>query len=100
MLKIGVLGAGHLGKIHIRLLKEIASAELTGFYDRNFEAAAAVAKEFGVRSFYSLEELLQASDAVDIVVPTVSHYESAVKAIRKTKHVFIEKPLTQTVAEG
>lgn len=100
MLKIGVLGSGHLGKIHIRLLKEIPSAQLVGFYDRNDEAAVAVEKEFGIRRFYSYKELLQAADAIDIVVPTVSHYESAVIAIKASKHVFIEKPLANTVSEG
>ncbi len=100
MLKIGVLGCGHLGKIHIRLLKEIPTAQLVGFFDHNADAADAVSKEFGIRRFYSFQELLQASEAIDIVVPTVSHYESAVKAIKQSKHVFIEKPLTNTVAEG
>jgi predicted dehydrogenase len=100
MLKIGVLGSGHLGKIHIRLLKEIATAELVGFYDHNREAADAVANEFGIRRFESYEEMLHQADAIDIVVPTVSHYESAIKAIRNSKHVFIEKPLANSVSEG
>lgn len=100
MLKIGVLGAGHLGKIHIRLLKEISTAQLIGFYDHNSEVAIAVEKELGVKHFNSLDELLNESDAVDIVVPTVAHYECAVKAIKKSKHIFVEKPLTNTVAEG
>ncbi len=100
MLKIGVLGAGHLGKIHIRLLKEIPTAQLVGFYDHNGDVADHVAKEFGVKRYYSYTELLEASDAVDIVVPTIAHYESAVKAIKRTKHIFIEKPLAHTVSEG
>jgi len=100
MLKIGVLGSGHLGKIHIRLLKEIATAELVGFYDHNPEAADIVAKEFGIRKFNSFDEMLSEADAIDIVVPTVSHYESAVKAIRNSKHIFIEKPLANSVSEG
>ena len=100
MLKIGVLGSGHLGKIHIRLLKEIASAELVGFYDHNSEAAELVEKEFGVKRFHSYDELLQEADAIDVVVPTVAHYDCAVKAIKESKHVFIEKPLANSVAEG
>ena len=100
MLKIGVLGAGHLGKIHIRLLKEISTAELVGFYDHHPGASDEVEKEFGVKRFNSYEELLREVDAIDIVVPTVSHYECAVKAIKQSKHVFVEKPLTNTVAEG
>jgi predicted dehydrogenase len=100
MLKIGVLGAGHLGKIHIRLLKEIHSAKLIGFFDLDKDAAVAVEKEFGIRRFDSYEDLLNEADAIDIVVPTVSHFESALKAIKRSRHVFIEKPLANTVAEG
>jgi len=100
MLKIGVLGAGHLGKIHLRLLKEIPTAELVGFFDHNLEAALAIEKELGVKHFNSYAELLKEVDAVDIVVPTVAHYEIAVKAIKQSKHVFIEKPLANTVSEG
>jgi predicted dehydrogenase len=100
MLRIGVLGAGHLGKIHIRLLKEIPTVQLVGFYDHNGDVADAVAKESGVRRFYSYPELMEACDVIDIVVPTVAHYECAVKAIKKSKHIFVEKPLTNTVAEG
>lgn len=100
MLKIGVLGAGHLGKIHIRLLKEIPAFELVGFFDPNPEAAAAVAAEFGIKSWPSSAELIEACDALDIVTPTLYHFENAEKAIRRSKHVFIEKPLTHTVAEG
>src|SRR5689334_12286928 len=100
MLKIGVVGSGHLGKIHIRLLKEIPTAQLVGFYDHNAEAADAVEKEFGIRKFNSYRELLNVVDAIDIVVPTVAHYECAAIAIKESKHIFIEKPLANTVAEG
>lgn len=100
MLKIGVLGAGHLGKIHIRLLKEIPAFELLGFFDPNPEAAEKVATELGVKAWASADELIEAADVLDIVTPTLYHFESAEKAIRKSKHVFIEKPLTNTVAEG
>jgi len=100
MLKIGVLGAGHLGKIHLRLLKEIPDAEIVGFYDHNAEHAAHVEKEFGIKSFQGAEELIDACEAIDVVTPTISHYEYANMAVRKSKHVFIEKPLSHTVAEG
>ena len=100
MIKIGVIGAGHLGKIHIRLLKEIKTVQLIGIYDHNAEHAKAVAKEFGVEAFSSAEDLLDIVDAVDIVTPTVSHFEYAVLAMKRSKHVFIEKPVTQTVDEG
>ena len=100
MLKIGVLGAGHLGKIHIRVLKEIADFQLVGFYDPNEDNAKAVATEYGIPAFPSMEELLDAVDAIDIVTPTVSHYECATLAINKGKHFFVEKPLANTVEEG
>lgn len=100
MIKIGVLGAGHLGKIHIRLLKEIDKYELVGFYDTNPEAAALVEKEFGIPFFPVLDELLDLVDAVDIVTPTIAHYDCAAKAIKRSKHVFIEKPVTNTIDEA
>jgi predicted dehydrogenase len=100
MLKIGVIGAGHLGKIHLRLLKEINQATLIGFYDHNPEVSSKVAAETGIRCFDSAEDLIEQSDAVDIVTPTLSHFEYAVKAVKLSKHIFIEKPLTHTVAEG
>jgi predicted dehydrogenase len=101
MLKIGVLGAGHLGKIHIRLIGELAGTyELSGFYDPDAETAAQVAQQSGIRAFESIDALMDASDVVDIVTPTVSHYDCAVKALRLSKHAFIEKPLANTVKEA
>ena len=100
MIKIGVLGAGHLGKIHIKLLKEIDAFELVGFYDANAATAVIVENEFGVKRFETIEELLEVVDAVDIVTPTITHYDCASKAIRNSKHVFIEKPITNTIEEA
>jgi len=100
MLKIGVIGAGHLGKIHLRLLKEIPTAELVGFHDHHPGIAQTVSEEYGIKYFSSPEDLIAACDAVDIVTPTVSHFELASLALRQNKHVFIEKPITTTVAEA
>jgi predicted dehydrogenase len=100
MIKIGVLGAGHLGKIHIRLLKEIDKFELVGFYDIDPVAAAAVEKEYGIPYFSSIDALLEQVDAVDIVTPTITHYGCASKSIKKSKHIFIEKPVTNTIEEA
>jgi predicted dehydrogenase len=72
MLKIGVLGAGHLGKIHIKLIQEIADFQLVGFYDSNIEVAAEVSEKFGIKSFDSAEKLMQEVDVIDIVTPTVT----------------------------
>lgn len=101
MLKIGVLGAGHLGKIHIRLLLELNDTfEFVGFYDPCDSNAAIAIEQFGVRRFDTIDALLCEVDCVDIVTPTLSHFESAAAAIRKSKHVFIEKPVTETIEEA
>lgn len=100
MLKIGVLGAGHLGKIHIRLILQIEKYELVGFYDPNEEQAAKVSKEYGVKSFNSIDELIASVDVVDVVTPTLSHYDCASRALRNSRHVFIEKPVTNTIEEA
>lgn len=100
MLKAGVLGAGHLGKIHLRLLKQSEKYELVGFYDADENNAKKVQAEFGYTYFNSIEKLIQAVDVVDIVTPTLSHYDCAKLAIAKGKHIFIEKPITNTVEEA
>ena len=100
MLKAGVLGAGHLGKIHLRLLQESKKFELVGFFDPFTENAEKVAKEFGYKLFDSVEALIAAVEVVDIVTPTLSHFECAKKAIEKGRHIFIEKPITKTVLEA
>ncbi|MGV6831335.1 MAG: Gfo/Idh/MocA family protein [bacterium] len=100
MLKAGVLGAGHLGKIHLRLLQQSEKYELVGFYDADAINAKNVSQEFGYTYFDNINELIDAVDVVDIVTPTLSHYDCAVKSIEKGKHIFIEKPITNTVEEA
>jgi predicted dehydrogenase len=100
MLKAGVLGAGHLGKIHLKLLKLSDKFELVGFYDPSQENSKKVSDEFGYHRFNSVEELIDAVDIIDIVTPTLSHFECAKKAIEKGCHIFIEKPITNTVIEA
>lgn len=100
MLKVGVLGAGHLGKIHLKLLKQSPQYQLLGFYDPDQEHAGKVAREFGYKAFSSLDELIAAVDVVDVVTPTLSHFEVARKAITAGKHLFIEKPITNTIEEA
>ena len=100
MLKIGVLGAGHLGKIHLRLLNQSSKYELVGFYDPFKENAEKVASEFGYKAFDTIAELIAAVDVVDIVTPTLSHYDCAVEAIQAGKHIFLEKPISNTVEEA
>jgi len=100
MLKIGVLGAGHLGKIHLRLLNQSTKYELVGFYDPSKENAEKVHSEFGYKAFNTISELIAAVDVVDIVTPTLSHYDCAVEAIKAGKHIFLEKPISNTVEEA
>lgn len=100
MLKAGVLGAGHLGKIHLRLLQQSEKYELVGFYDPFTENAQKVADEFGYTLFDSVASLIDAVDVVDIVTPTLSHFDCAQEAIKKGKHIFIEKPITNTLQEA
>jgi predicted dehydrogenase len=100
MLKVGVLGAGHLGKIHLRLLKQSEKFNLVGFYDADDANGKKVEAEFGYKFFNSIESLIDAVDVVDIVTPTLSHYECAKQAVIKGKHIFVEKPITNTVEEA
>ena len=100
MLKIGVLGAGHLGKIHIKCIKQIDRYELVGFYDPDQATAKAVEEELGVRCFATIEALIDAVEVVDIVTPTVQHFECASKALQRRRHVFIEKPIVATPDEA
>ena len=100
MLKIGVLGAGHLGKIHIKCIKQIDRYELVGFYDPDPVTAKSVEAELGARCFDTLEALIEAVEVVDIVTPTVQHFACASKALQRRRHVFIEKPIVATPEEA
>ena len=100
MLKIGVLGAGHLGKIHIKCIKQIENYELVGFYDPMEETARKVESEMNVKCFESIDSLIDAVDVVDIVTPTIQHFACASKALQRSKHVFIEKPIVATPEEA
>lgn len=99
-LKAGVLGAGHLGKIHLRLLNQSEKYDLVGFYDPNQENAEKVSREFGYTIFDSIDELVSACDMVDVVTPTLNHFECAKKIITSGRHLFIEKPIANTVQEA
>ena len=101
MLKIGILGVGHLGKIHLKCIQLADSKyEMVGFFDPDDRNAQQAVEEYGVRRFPDLESLIDAVDVVDIVTPTSTHFELASRAIRRGKHLFIEKPLTRTVEEA
>ncbi len=100
MLKIGVIGAGHLGKIHIKCIRESEHFHFEGFFDTDTPVAEAFARQESIRLFESAEALIEACDVVDIVTPTLSHHYYACKALRMSRHVFIEKPLATTVEEA
>ena len=99
-LNIGVFGAGHLGKIHLRLLNESERYHLVGFYDPDQKASKALAKAKGYTYFKSQQDLLSACDVIDIVTPTLHHHAVAKECIAQGKHIFIEKPITRTVEEA
>lgn len=100
MLKTGIFGAGHLGKFHINNWKEIDDVEITGFYDPDDANAKEVEEKFGIKRFNDVNELLSVIDIADIVAPTNFHFELCDAAIRKGKHIFVEKPLANTIEEG
>lgn len=100
MLTIGVFGVGHLGKFHLNNWKEIPGVEIVGFYDPHDETAKEVAEKYQLPRFLDPEALMDSCDAIDVVTPTDSHFEWCEKAIKKGKHVFVEKPLAHTMEEA
>jgi len=100
MLKVGVFGVGHLGKIHLNNWKEIEGVELIGFYDPSQQAALEVNDKYQLPHFENAEQLMAACDLVDIVAPTTEHFEISKLAITMGKHVFVEKPLANTMDEA
>jgi len=100
MLKAGLVGAGHLGKIHLRLLNQSDKYEFVGFHDKDVENGKKLEAEFGYPYFESFDDLLDQIEVLDIVTPTIYHYDYASKAIDKGLHFFIEKPVTQTLEQA
>ncbi|MDR2408737.1 MAG: Gfo/Idh/MocA family oxidoreductase [Bacteroidales bacterium] len=100
MIKIGVIGTGHLGKIHLNCLKNIPSVELIGFYDAQLSVANEVEQCYKIKKYLTELSLIEICDAVDIVAPTTMHYDLAMEAMRKGKHVFLEKPITATLKQS
>jgi predicted dehydrogenase len=100
MLKIGVFGTGHLGKFHLNNWKEIKGVELVGFFDPDDKTASEVSSRYGLKRFRHGDELIHASDAIDVVTPTQFHFDICAEAIKKGKHVFVEKPMAHTMGEA
>lgn len=99
-LKIGVIGTGHLGKLHVKMFKQITECEVIGIYDNNKQVAAEVGKEFLVKPFENLDQFLDEINAASIAVTTTAHYEIAKKCFEKGIHVFVEKPITASISEA
>ena len=100
MLKTAVIGAGHLGRIHLQILKDADFTKLSGFYDINESVRVEVSKQFNIKAFSNIDELLNSCDIVDIVTPTPSHFDYAKLALESSKHIFIEKPVTSTIEQS
>jgi len=100
MIRIGVFGTGYLGKFHLNNWKEIAGVELVGFFDPDDETAEDVSKKYQLPRYTDADQLIDDCDAVDIAAPTIQHFECCEKAIKKGKHVFVEKPLANTMGEA
>ncbi|MFZ9417527.1 MAG: Gfo/Idh/MocA family protein [Sediminibacterium sp.] len=100
MLKLGIFGVGHLGKFHLNNWKQIPDVEIVGFFDPNNDNAKAVEAEYGIKRFMDEEALIKASDMIDVVTPTHLHFPVCEMAIKMGKHVFVEKPMANTIEEG
>ena len=100
MLKIGLFGVGHLGKFHIKNWKEIDQIEIVGFYDPDDKNAVEVTESFGLKRYSDMHQLIEDADAIDVITPTQFHFEVCEAALRKTKHVFVEKPLANNMQEA
>lgn len=100
MLKIGIVGVGHLGKFHLNNWLEIEGVEVIGFYDPNEETAKEVIEKYNLKRFFDVDAFLTLCDAIDIVTPTTFHYQWCEKAIKLGRHVFVEKPFADTMDEA
>ena len=100
MVKIGIVGVGHLGKIHLTCLKQIQEFELVGFYDTNPAIIADIESEYNIPHFDNLDRLISLCDAVDIVSPTIYHHQLGMQALKQGKHIFLEKPITARLEEA
>ncbi len=99
-LNVGVIGVGHLGKLHAKMFTQISNCNLVGVFDLNTAQAKTIADEFNTAAFASIDELLEKVNAVSIAATTSAHYEVAKKCFEKNIHVFVEKPITATIEQG
>ncbi|MBN2564929.1 MAG: Gfo/Idh/MocA family oxidoreductase [Candidatus Eisenbacteria bacterium] len=100
MVRVGVVGVGHLGRLHTRVYSQMGFCELVGVYDVDQGRAAAVAAEFGTEAFVTLDALLDGIDAVSLATPTSTHHDVGRRCLESGAHLLVEKPIARTVQEA
>ena len=100
MLRVGIFGTGHLGKFHLNNWKEIEGTTIAGVYDPHDRTAEEIIRLYGIRRYPSEDALIDDCDLIDVVSPTPYHFATCAAAIRKGRHVFVEKPMANTMTEG
>lgn len=100
MLKIGIFGVGHLGKFHVSNWQHIEGTTIIGFFDPNDTNANEAIEKFGLKRYTDMHTLIDEADAIDVITPTQFHYPVCEAALRKSKHVFVEKPLANDMQEA
>ena len=96
-LKVGVIGTGVLGKYHTNLYRTTPHVELVGVYDADPKVSADAAKQFNVKAFQNLDDLVSRCDALTVAVPATLHYDTVMPLLRQGKHVLVEKPIDSEV---
>ena len=100
MIKVGIVGVGHLGEIHLKLILKSEAFKLVGFYDDDINKSILIEKKYGIPAYKSCSDLSKDIEAVIICTPTLFHYETAKSFLNDNKHVFIEKPITTNLNQA
>lgn len=99
-IRVGVIGAGKMGELHVRKYLELANVDFVGLYDPDGLRAKGLTEKYGVQSHSSLAELLFEIDAVSVASPTETHFAVAKQCFESGVHVLLEKPISRTAEEG
>ena len=99
-IKVGVVGVGHIGKNHARIVAELAGAQFACVYDSNHAAAEEMARRYHTRAVDSLDQFAGLVDAASIATPTPTHYEIGKFLLESGKHLLIEKPIAENTAHA